>query len=249
VGTGLALVVAALICAPPPEEVRAAQRAVFASEKYQKRIPGEAPPMPDPVFPPPRREEPPRPAPTVEEPPPPPPRTDTTPRRAPEPPPRESSSGEGPGKRILAALFWVLVGGLGVVVIAWGVKQVRRRPKDATVAVAAPAPPAPVAEVVEKPLSAAEVLAKKGLFAEAIHELLLMTIAALAAASRPPPSWTSREILASARMPEEARGELAALVAAAEASHFGGHRQTEPDWRACHAGFQRFAIAYAGSAA
>ena len=57
---------------------------------------------------------------------------------------------------------------------------------------------------------------REGRFAEAIHALLLETLAALSRAARLAPSLTSREIVARVPLPARAREALAGLVAAVE---------------------------------
>jgi hypothetical protein len=87
-------------------------------------------------------------------------------------------------------------------------------------------------------------LAAAGRFAEAIHQLLLETLAALSRASRLPPSQTSREILEAARLPGRARAALSGLVLAVEISRFGGAPAGEEDYRACLARFHDFLESY-----
>ncbi len=91
-------------------------------------------------------------------------------------------------------------------------------------------------------------LAAAGRFAEAIHQLLLETLAALSRASRLPPSYTSREILAGARLPARAREALSGLVLAVELSRFGGAPAGEEDYRACVRRFDEFLESYRGPA-
>lgn len=87
-------------------------------------------------------------------------------------------------------------------------------------------------------------LAATGRFAEAIHQLLLETLGALSRASRLPPAYTSREILASARLPARARAALSGLVLAVEISRFGGAPAGEEDYRACLRRFHEFLESY-----
>lgn len=91
-------------------------------------------------------------------------------------------------------------------------------------------------------------LADAGRFAEAIHALLLETLAALSRASALPPSFTSREILARARLPARAREALSGLVLAVEVSRFGGAEATAGDYRACLDRFEAFLASYRGPA-
>ncbi len=250
----LASLLSVLLAAPPPEEVRAAARKVLESDDYQRRLPFEREtPPPDPNAPRRTRErddpsEPrlrdgrPREADG---------RGDGRPREAdPRQGARSRASSESSGWSLGAALFWVVAASMLLLFAVWLVSELRGRPRDVRPQPAAPPAPSPAA-VVEKPLSAAEILAREGRFAEAIHELLFMTIGALSRTTPrpPPPSHTSREILREAPMPADARSALADLVGAVEISHFGGRPQGRSEWQACLAGFRRFAAAYGGASA
>jgi len=108
----------------------------------------------------------------------------------------------------------------------------------------------PDEDVVAKPLGDAEELARRGLFAEAIHVLLLRTLDELRRRSRNPipRSLTSREILARVPLGDGARTELGSLVTAVEVTHFGDEVPGQDDYRMCLDHFQRFAHAYRGGA-
>ncbi len=102
------------------------------------------------------------------------------------------------------------------------------------------ATPAPLQVELEGP----ERLAAAGRWAEAIHALLLETLAALSRAARLAPSYTSREILERVRLPLPAREALEALVLAVELSRFGGEPAGEAEYRSCLDRFHQFLDTY-----
>jgi hypothetical protein len=105
--------------------------------------------------------------------------------------------------------------------------------------------------VTERPLEDAEELARKGLFAEAIHTLLLRTLQELArsAAVRVAPATTSREILARVPLLADARSALAGLITAVEITHFGDEPANADDYERCRRQFHVFAEAFRQRAA
>lgn len=160
----------------------------------------------------------------------------------------ESEGGAGAFGSIAQLLLWVIMGVVLVLGVIWVAGEMGGFTGDA---VAAPAeraaqPDAPDRAVVERPLGDADELARRGQFGEAIHVLLLRTLQELARRlpERLPASLTSREILARVRIPDDARGALAALVGAVEVSHFGGMAPDQSDFLHCRQHFQRFAEAY-----
>jgi len=124
----------------------------------------------------------------------------------------------------------------------WLWRRLRPAPSDAAVAGDTATAPA------EIPVAEARALAAAGRFGEAIHALLLETLAALSRASRLAPSLTSREILARVPLPARAREALSALVLAVELSRFGGARPGEADYRACLERFETFLDTYRSAA-
>jgi hypothetical protein len=145
----------------------------------------------------------------------------------------------GPWAALVRILLWV---GLAVVVglaIAWIVSRigVPARDEGADPGMGVPGP-------LEVPLESAERLAAAGRFAEAIHVLLLETLAALSRAAQLAPSLTSREIVAGVPLPTRARDALVGLVLAVEISRFGGAPAGERDYRACLDRFHAFLETY-----
>ena len=138
--------------------------------------------------------------------------------------------------------------GLGVV-LTLGVMflgraaELRRR-----AAHAAPAAPAIVAPVLDDvPIDEIESLAAAGRYDEAVHVLLLQSLAAVArTVSALPVSLTSREVLARAPLPEGAGAELGAIVDAVETSWFGGRPVGREGFEACRERYRRFAALCGG---
>ena len=89
-------------------------------------------------------------------------------------------------------------------------------------------------------LAQADELAARGFFVEAMHLLLLHSLAEIRRRLRLEfaDSLTSREILRRARLPEEVTGALRSIVTRVELSYFGGYPATQPDYESCRAGFE-----------
>ncbi len=135
---------------------------------------------------------------------------------------------------LLRILVWAALVLAISVALAWLAARLGGRSRDAALEEAS----APAA--LDVPLESAERLAAAGRFAEAIHALLLETLAALSRAAQLTPSLTSREILARVPLPERARQALGGLVLAVEVSRFGGVPAGEGDYRACLERFHAF---------
>ncbi len=86
-------------------------------------------------------------------------------------------------------------------------------------------------------------LAASGRYAEAIHVMLLRALAL--ASGRLSLTWphslTSREIMDSADLTDQARESLDDLIARVEIHHFGGRTPREDDFRHCRLVFERLA--------
>jgi hypothetical protein len=89
------------------------------------------------------------------------------------------------------------------------------------------------------PLQAADRLADRGAFAEALHRLLVGALAIVQARSAESlaVSLTSREVLRVAGLPEAAHGPLRILIGVVERTHFGERSASAEEYRACR---QRF---------
>jgi len=145
------------------------------------------------------------------------------------------------GYVLLAAL---LIGGvflLGSGAVAMVRRSGARRAAPVLVPAAEPTPPAVDAPVADE----SERLARAGDFGGAIHLLLLLAVDRLQRhrGAVLPRCLTSREVLRRARPPGEAGDALAGLVAAVEASHFGGTAVDEATWRRCRDGYRLIAAA------
>lgn len=121
---------------------------------------------------------------------------------------------------------------------AWLHRRLSLRARDAQVNGEAALPPLLV------PVAGAEALARDGRFAEAIHSLLLETLAALSRAAKLTPSLTSREVLEKTQLPPRARDALFGLVRAVEVSRFGGREAGLEDYRASLERFEAFLDTY-----
>jgi hypothetical protein len=100
-----------------------------------------------------------------------------------------------------------------------------------------PARPVPAAAFDD-----ADRLAHEGRFAEAIHALLLRTLAGLSERGVGlADSSTSREIVRDAALTGEARSELGGLVESVEVSRFGSVVPDAAEYAACRARFERLA--------
>jgi hypothetical protein len=102
---------------------------------------------------------------------------------------------------------------------------------------AAPAP-TPAASLAE-----ADALAGQGRFVEAMHLLLLHSLAELRRRLRLEfsDSLTSREILRRAQLPDEATVALRGIVTRVESSYFGDHPAARPDYESCRGRYEELA--------
>ncbi len=100
-------------------------------------------------------------------------------------------------------------------------------------------------------LAAADELAREGRYAEAMHVLLLRGLADIRARLDEPfaDSLTSREILRSTRLPEQARGSLRNVVGHVEWTYFGEYPAGQEDYAACRVSFNALEQALHGNAA
>lgn len=100
-------------------------------------------------------------------------------------------------------------------------------------------------------LSDADALAEQGLFAEAVHLILLRSIGDID--GRLPntvrPALTSRDIAALHRLPDAARPAFNSIARVVEASLFGGRAVIREDFVACRSAYEAFAFPDAWRAA
>jgi hypothetical protein len=152
-------------------------------------------------------------------------------------------------------LLWILLAGL-IVVAIWMLwepltglrlpQRAKRRPEtssESTEGEEAAAEPGLAAS--------AEALARAGRYAEAIHELLMQSLAEIRAGLQEQfaDSLTSREILRSTRLAPEGRRALSDIIRRVELSHFGQREVGEADYLVCRRSFDELGAALAGAAA
>ncbi len=101
----------------------------------------------------------------------------------------------------------------------------------------------------EVTLVRADELAARGNFVEAMHALLLQSLAYMRERLNEQfaDSLTSREILARAPLPPEGRASLRDIVARVEWTYFGEREATRADYEACRASFSALAQALRGA--
>lgn len=220
-----------VFCSPPtPEAVRAALNEVLAGHRFQTELPDAdratqgSPPRGSSDASDPDRQPRGRSGRTYE------------PREPAERGERDSSEGAGWAEALAVALMAVV----GVLAVLWVSRAVAGRRR----AVRAPSPAVtPVAPVLhDVPLGEIDALAAAGRYDEAVHVLLLRSIAAVGRTVKAlPVSLTSREVLARAPLPDGAAAELAGIVDAVETSWFGGRPVGREGFEACRERFRRFA--------
>jgi hypothetical protein len=100
-------------------------------------------------------------------------------------------------------------------------------------------------------LAAADELSREGRFVEAIHLLLLQSLADIRQrlGAQFEDSLTSREILRRARLSAQGRTSLKEIVAAVEWTYFGGYPAELADYTACRRSFANLRQALSGGAA
>jgi hypothetical protein len=93
-------------------------------------------------------------------------------------------------------------------------------------------------------LDAVDALAAKGLYAEAVHQLLFRSVQDIGIA-RPNMirrSYTSREIATLSELTPKTREAFSLIAAEVERSHFGGRSLDEAAFQKCRAAYAQFAI-------
>ena len=152
---------------------------------------------------------------------------------------------------VMRVVMWGLVIVVGVLVVSWLASELLRYGGDAELAPAAASRDrldAAADAIIDRPLEDADELARRGRHVEAIHTLLLRTLAELvhSAAVRVAPAMTSREILARVPLQDAARSALAGLITAVEVTHFGDEPASAADYERCRRQFHVFAEAFRG---
>lgn len=163
--------------------------------------------------------------------------------------PRDAEGLDEPGSVVpgdlARAIFWTAGGAALVAMVVMLARALANRTRAAKEVVEArtvaldPARPVPAVAFED-----ADRLAAEGRFAEAIHALLLRTLAALAAQGAGlSASLTSREVVRVAPLTGEARAALAGLVDSVEVSRFGSVVPDAAEYAASRLRFERLAAA------
>ena len=97
-------------------------------------------------------------------------------------------------------------------------------------------------------LRAADELGRDGRFVEAMHMLLIQSLADIRQylGEQFADSLTSREILRGVRLPIEGRASLHDIVSGVELTYFGGRPATADDYTACRHSFESLRLALRG---
>ncbi len=97
-------------------------------------------------------------------------------------------------------------------------------------------------------LQAADELGREGRFVEAMHMLLIQSLADIRQylGEQFADSLTSREILRGVRLPVEGRASLHDIVSGVELTYFGGRPATAADYTACRRSFETLRQALRG---
>lgn len=100
-------------------------------------------------------------------------------------------------------------------------------------------------------LASADELARQGRFVDAMHTLLLQSLADIRRrlGIEFADSLTSREILRGTRLPPQGRASLRAIVASVEWTYFGGYPAGGDDYNACRKSFEDLRQALASNPA
>lgn len=142
---------------------------------------------------------------------------------------------------LLWAVAIIIVGAL--VYYVWDTTQAARRGQDEAWRTEGLGLVAATPRTTASSLAAADDLAGQGRFVEAMHLLLLYSLAELrrGLAVELADSLTSREIVRLARLPDRGRSALDRIVARVETSWFGDHPASRADYDSCRAGFEELA--------
>jgi hypothetical protein len=149
-------------------------------------------------------------------------------------------------------LLWLVVAvGVGVLLYAFrDLVPFRRRRSVGWSAEEAAAGVGQGRAVLDAALEAADDLAARGRFVEAMHVLLLQGLADIrrGLGEQFADSLTSREILHRARLPEVGRSSLRDIMDRVEWTYFGEHAATLSDYAACRVSFDQLAQVLQGRA-
>lgn len=169
-------------------------------------------------------------------------------------PPKFNFSLDLPTLSIARIVLWIAIGLLLITLVLalkdnlWSFSRSRTIRPDARMR--AEITPVAVTARMEEARGEADTLASQGLYAEAMHVLLLQSVSELRrrldlsiAAS-----LTSREILRHVELPPEGEDAFGDIVSRVEISYFGFHTPDEHDYHACRASFAALTRALGGPA-
>jgi hypothetical protein len=160
--------------------------------------------------------------------------------------PREE---EGGVSDIMTMFMWGLVAVAVGLLLFWFISEMGKGDSDKALPAEADEQDvikAATAAIIDRPLSDADELAARGMYAEAIHTLLLKTLHELArnAMVRIEHSHTSREILRRVQLSPDPRDALGVLITYVELTHFGDEPAGNEDYARCREQFHVFASAF-----
>jgi hypothetical protein len=146
---------------------------------------------------------------------------------------RPASAEPSPVSEISWVMLWVLIGVFVLVLVLWLVQE-HLRSRQSKLTTQTYNVVAPERQTPATSLLAPESLAQQGLFAEAIHALLLLTLHRISQRrSSMEASSTSRELLQERELFAETYHEMTLLVDVVERSRFGGRAVHQADFDSC----------------
>ena len=149
----------------------------------------------------------------------------------------------GTAPLIAKTAMWLLVAILSLLAIIWLASQLTtlRKPREESDRPSG-LPPSASTERFERsePIGDAAELARRSLYADAIHVLLLRALQQVTDSTPVPESFTSREVLGRVPLPGGALRPLQELVSTVEATRFGRAAAGESEYLGCVASYRRF---------
>jgi hypothetical protein len=152
-----------------------------------------------------------------------------------------------PGKFNFLSIVLKIIFAIVIIILLWTIFQHLKSPKLPGKEL--PEAPKPLIKTLDKIYEQSLNLAKKGRFAEAIHELLLKSLEEFQRQKKTyfPASFTSREILAKLKLGPPVEPALAFIIQKTEISIFGLYTPDESDYQDCQTKFQALLKGLSGS--